>query len=48
MWNSDADHCKADYDNHSNQCNPHCKADYDNHSNQCNPNNPEYDHSHGN
>lgn len=22
MWNSDADHCKADYDNHSNQCNP--------------------------
>ena len=21
MWNSDADHCKADYDNHSNQCN---------------------------
>lgn len=22
MWQSDADHCKADYDNHSNQCNP--------------------------
>jgi hypothetical protein len=21
-WNSDADHCKADYDNHSDQCNP--------------------------
>lgn len=21
-WNSEADHCQADYDNHSNQMNP--------------------------
>ena len=21
-WHSDAEHCKADYDNHSDQCNP--------------------------
>ncbi len=28
MWNHDADHCKADYDNHSNQCNPN-NPEYD-------------------
>ena len=32
-WNSDADHCQADYDNHADQLNPnndeyyHCRED---------------------
>ena len=34
-WNSDADHCDADYDNHANQLNPnndeydHCREGND-------------------